>query len=204
MGIDRNMHAERFSVFNAAGSRFLCPSERDRVAVLGLGNVLLSDEGAGVHAAVALKNHYAFSPCIDVIDGGTMGLDLLPLFQDRDRLLVIDAVDFGKSPGHIGILEGDGVAAVLNTKLSVHHIGLTDLIFAARLTRDTPLELCLIGIQPKSLDIGLEMTSEISTQLDRIIESTLLKLKQWDIACLARSSQKCDTSVSPQWQNLFK
>jgi hydrogenase maturation protease len=63
----------------------------------------------------------------------------------------------------------------------VHHIGLADLLFAAKLTREKPLELCLIGIQPKSLDIGLEMTSDISTQLDRIIEFTLLKLTQWNI-----------------------
>ncbi len=152
-----------------------------RISVLGLGNILLSDEGIGVHAINAIKSRYVFSPDIDVIDGGTMGLDLLPLFQTQDRILIIDAVDFKKAPGHIGIIEGSDIPSVLNAKLSVHHIGLSDLLFTAKLSRTTPPEVCLVGIQPKSLAIGLEMTKEIRESLDAVISLAIEKLQQWNV-----------------------
>ncbi len=152
-----------------------------RVVILGLGNILLSDEGVGVHAVNAIRERYIFSSDVEIIDGGTMGLDLLPLFQDGDRILIIDAVDFRRSAGHIGVIEGDAIPSVLNSKLSVHHIGLSDLLFTAKLTRPAPPEVCLIGIQPKSLEVGLDMTQEIHGQLDSIINLAVQKLTEWGV-----------------------
>lgn len=157
-----------------------------RVTVLGLGNILLSDEGVGVHAVNALQKRYFFSPQVEIIDGGTMGLDLLPLFQDGDRILIIDAVDFGRSAGYIDVIEGDAIPSALNAKLSVHHIGLSDLLFTAKLTRASPPEVCLIGIQPKSLDVGLDMTQEIHAQLDSIINLAVQKLTAWGVGCSSK------------------
>jgi hydrogenase maturation protease len=164
-----------------------------RVIVLGLGNILLSDEGVGVHAVNALRDRYTFYPQVDIIDGGTMGLDLLPLFQSRNRILIIDAVDFGKPAGHVGILEGAAIPSVLNSKLSVHHIGLSDVLFAAKLMRETPLDVCLVGIQPKYLDVGLDMTEDIRVKLDAILDLSLQRLKEWNIECVLQSLQKSST-----------
>jgi hydrogenase maturation protease len=161
-----------------------------RINVLGLGNILLTDEGVGVHAVNAIKQRYTFSPEIELIDGGTMGLDLLPIFQTQDKILIIDAVDFRKEPGHVGIIEGDNIPSVLNTKLSVHHIGLSDLLFAAKLTRTTPLEVCLVGIQPKSFALGLDMTDEVRVKLDSVIDLAIQRLKEWNVECVLRSPQK--------------
>jgi hydrogenase maturation protease len=161
-----------------------------RISVLGLGNILLTDEGVGVHAINAIKERYTFSPEIEIIDGGTMGLDLLPIFQTQDKILIIDAVDFKKEPGHVGTIEGNKIPSVLNTKLSVHHIGLSDLLFTAKLTRTTPLEVYLVGIQPKSLDVGLDMTDEIRVKLDSMIDLVIQKLKEWNVECVLRSPQK--------------
>jgi hydrogenase maturation protease len=161
-----------------------------KIAVLGLGNILLTDEGVGVHAVNAINKRCAFFPPIEIVDGGTMGLDLLPLFQEKDKILIIDAVDFGKAAGLIGIIEGDAIPSVLKTKLSVHHIGLSDVLFAAKLMRTTPLDVCLIGIQPKSLDLGLDMTDEIRVKLDDIIGLALQKLKEWNVECVSQSPQK--------------
>jgi hydrogenase maturation protease len=171
-------------------------SDSGRIVVLGLGNILLSDEGVGVHAATALKERFSFTPSIDIIDGGTMGLDLLPLFQERDRILIIDAVDFRKSPGHTGTVEGDAIAAVLNTKLSAHHIGLADLLFTAKLTRETPFELHLVGIQPDSFEVGLALTNRVQHKLDIIIEMAVRKLRDWNIAVSRR-----DTAISAVTDN---
>jgi hydrogenase maturation protease len=161
-----------------------------RISVLGLGNILLTDEGVGVHAVNAIKKKYTFSPEIEIIDGGTMGLDLLPVFQTQDKILIIDAVDFKKEPGHVGTIEGNNIPSVLNTKLSVHHIGLSDLLFAAKLMRTTPQEVFLVGIQPKSLDVGLDMTDEIRVKLDSIIDLAIQKLKEWNVECVLQSPQK--------------
>ncbi len=161
-----------------------------KIAVLGLGNILLSDEGVGIHAINALGKRCAFSPPLELVDGGTMGLDLLPLFQEKDKILIIDAVDFGKAAGLIGVIEGEAIPSVLNTKLSVHHIGLSDVLFAAKLMRTTPLDVCLIGIQPKSLDVGLDMTEEIRVKLDDIIDLAVQKLNEWNVECALPSPQK--------------
>ncbi len=161
-----------------------------KIAVLGLGNILLTDEGVGVHAVNAIGKRCAFSPPLEIVDGGTMGLDLLPLFQEKDKILIIDAVDFGKDAGLIGIIDGEAVPSVLKTKLSVHHIGLSDVLFAAKLMRTTPLDVCLIGIQPKSLDVGLDMTDEIRVKLDDLIGLAIQKLKEWNVECVLQSPQE--------------
>ncbi|HTP05264.1 MAG TPA: HyaD/HybD family hydrogenase maturation endopeptidase [Nitrospirota bacterium] len=165
------------------------PRDSGRISVLGIGNILLSDEGVGVHAVNAIKKKYAFSPEIEILDGGTMGLDLLPIFQTQDKIIIIDAVDFKKEPGHVGAIEGNKIPTVLNTKLSVHHIGFSDLLYAAKLTRDIPPEVYLIGIQPKSFDVGLEMTDEIRMHLDDIIELAIQKLKEWDVQISLKTRQ---------------
>lgn len=110
-----------------------------------------------------------------------MGLDLLPLFQDRDRILIIDAVDFKMPPGHLGMLKGDAIRSALCSKLSVHHIGLADVLLAAKLTRQRPLDLCLIGMQPLSLGMGLELSDIATRQLERVLEMVKQKLNDWKV-----------------------
>jgi hydrogenase maturation protease len=160
------------------------------LCVVGLGNILLRDEGVGVHAANTIKQRYTFSPDVEIIDGGTMGLDLLPIFEGRDKVLIIDAVDFGREPGHIGTIENDDIPSVLNSKLSVHHINLSDVLFAAKLMDISPSEICLIGIQPQSLDVGLDMTGEIKGKIEILIDAVIGKLKEWNVKCVLLSHQE--------------
>jgi hydrogenase maturation protease len=157
---------------------------------LGLGNILLKDEGVGVHAVNAIKGRYSFPPDVEVIDGGTLGLDLLPLIEKRDRLLFVDAVDFGKEPGYIGIVDDDAIPSTLLAKMSVHHIGLSDVLFAAKLLDIKPVKIRLVGIQPLSLEVGLEMTDCISGKLEEVIAMVINTLKEWNVECALRSPQK--------------
>jgi hydrogenase maturation protease len=165
--------------------RYLSP-----LCVIGLGNILLRDEGVGVHAANTIKQRYTFSPNVEIIDGGTIGLDLLPIFEGRDKVLIVDAVDFGREPGYVGIIENDDIPSVLNSKLSVHHINLSDVLFAAKLMDISPPEICLIGIQPQSLDVGLDMTDEIKGKIEILIDVVIGKLKEWNVECALLSHQK--------------
>jgi len=161
-----------------------------KTALLGIGNILLKDEGVGVHVVNAIKERCTFSPEVEIIDGGTLGLDLLPFIEGKEGLLIIDAVNFGKEPGYIGILENEEIPSTLLTKMSVHHIGLADVLFSAQLLDIKPARICLIGIQPQSLDIGLDMTDCIAGKVKELIALAISKLKEWNITCASRSPQE--------------
>jgi hydrogenase maturation protease len=161
-----------------------------KTIVIGLGNILLKDEGIGVHAVNAIRERYTFSPELELIDGGTLGLDLLHFFEGTDRILIVDAVDFKKDPGSIGVIEDDNIPSTLFAKLSVHHIGLSDVLFAAKLLDITPAKLRLIGIQPQSLEVGLDMTECISGKMEDLIDTIIETLREWNIECVLRSPQK--------------
>ena len=151
------------------------------IAVFGIGNMLLSDDGVGIHVLHKLQNEFNFSPSIELIDGGTKGLDLLPLFENRDRVLIIDAANFKKAPGTIDTVEGDNIPAFLSTKLSVHQIGLPDMLYAAKLMDIMPQETCLIGMQPLSMDTATDMSEVVSCQMDNLIERVIGKLNEWGV-----------------------
>ena len=84
------------------------------IAVFGIGNILLSDDGVGVHVLNRLQVEYDLPGYVELIDGGTKGLDLLPLLEDRDKVIFIDAANFKKDPGTIGEVKGDDIPAFLD------------------------------------------------------------------------------------------
>jgi hydrogenase maturation protease len=162
-----------------------------KILLIGLGNILLQDEGVGVHVVNAIRGRYACTPEVDIIDGGTLGLDLLPLFSDREKVLIIDAVNFGKEHGYIGVLEDGEIPAVLHAKLSVHHIGLADILSAATLMGVKPRKIRLIGIQPESTNtFGLEVTPAVREKIEELIEKGIATLKEWNVTCALLSPQE--------------
>lgn len=159
------------------------------IAVLGVGNILLSDEGAGVRAVESLREKYDFPESVELIDGGTMGLDLLPFIEGKDKLLIIDAVTIDKPPGTLIKIEGNDIPKFLSLKLSVHQIGLPDMLSAANLMGILPKDMCLIGIQPKSLETGTELTDELFRCLDAVVEKALDTLRAWGVSVREKEKQ---------------
>ncbi len=151
------------------------------IAIFGIGNLLLSDDGVGIHIINKLRESYEFPDHVEIIDGGTKGLDLLPLLENRDKVLFIDAANFKKEPGTIGTIEGDDIPAFLGQKLSVHHIGIPDMLFAAKLMEITPPVMCLIGIQPESMETSMELTAPVKANFDALLEKVLEKLREWGV-----------------------
>jgi hydrogenase maturation protease len=149
--------------------------------VLGLGNILLSDEGLGVRVIERLEQCYHFSDDVRVLDGGTLGLDLLPYLEDAHRLLVVDVLEMGAAPGTIARLEGDEIPAFLGPKVSPHQMGLADLLVAARLRDLLPQELVLWGAQPQTMKVGLELSPCIAAQVDPLVGRVLDELSCWGI-----------------------
>jgi hydrogenase maturation protease len=159
-------------------------------ALLGLGNVLLKDEQVGVHVVNTIKERYTCSPGFQIVDGGSLGLDLLPFFESVDDILIVDAMDFGKEPGYVEILEGNEISAFIFPKVSMHHLGLADLLTAASLRGTVPSRLCMVGIQPFASDytFGLEMSDIVNANIEKAIIVTIDKLKEWNIECLLRAT----------------
>jgi len=143
----------------------------------------MQDEGVGVQAVRALEEGWELPPELQVVDGGTMGLDLLPYIEGRDRVLFVDAVNFGREPGFIGVLENREVPALFATKDSLHHLGLMDVLAAAQLLDTSPREVCLIGIQPQSLDIGLELSPLLQGKMELLLHRIIAKLQEWGLVC---------------------
>ncbi len=158
------------------------------IAVFGIGNILLSDDGVGVHTLNRLKEEYDLPGYVELIDGGTKGLDLLPLLEDRDKVLIIDAANFKKEPGTIGAVEGEKIPAFLSTKLSVHQIGLPDMLFAAKLMNIMPEEMCLIGIQPESMATSIEMSDVVSKGMEPLLEKVIERLREWGVEVVRKDS----------------
>lgn len=162
------------------------------IALIGIGNVLLQDERVGVHVVETIRERFSFSPEIEILDGGTLGLDLLPTIERLEKVLFVDAVNFGKEPGYIGMLEDDEIPAVLYVKLSVHHVGLADLLSVAKLTGVIPEKVCLIGIQPQdsAFAFGLELSERVRDKIEILIDQVISKLQEWNVQCALRSPQK--------------
>ncbi len=153
-----------------------------RIVVLGLGNILLRDEGLGVRLVQRLQEEYTFPDSVELLDGGTLGLELLPLLAGASSLIVVDAVDLGAPPGTMVRWEGEDIPAHLTLKVSPHQAGLADLLAAARLTGVLPERVVLWGMQPASLEPGLELTPEVEAAMSELEAGVLGELRRWGIS----------------------
>jgi hydrogenase maturation protease len=158
--------------------------------VLGLGNILLGDEGVGVRVIERLLERYEFPEEVRVMDGGNLGLDLLPYLEEASRLLVVDAVQARKPPGTLVRLAGNEVPVFLDaSKVSPHQEGLQDLLAAAALKGYLPEEVVFWGAQIESLGVSLELTPPVAAQVDTLANNVLAELSRWGIEARPRSSR---------------
>jgi|GEM_PF-349006 len=148
-----------------------------KTVILGVGNVLLSDEGVGVHVANELLK-MDLPPGVSVVEGGTDGFSLLNIITDADRLIVVDAVKGGAEPGSIYRFDANEIRSVPSGfKTSVHQVGILEVIDLSGLIGKTP-RTTVIGIEPKSFEMSLELSPEVMEKVPRIIELVLEELKQ--------------------------
>ncbi len=158
--------------------------------VLGIGNPLWADEGFGVRAVEALHERYRLSPEVEVVDGGTQGLFLLPLVRGATNLLVLDAIDFGDEPATVRVVRGDGVPCYLGAKkVSMHQTGFQEVLASASLFGDLPARLTLIGVQPVTLeDYGGSLTPPVAARLQEVVELAVAELATWGVTAERRTA----------------
>lgn len=149
--------------------------------VLGIGNLIMTDDGVGVRVVQHLRERYRFPENVTVLDGGTLGLDLLPYLEGVKRLLVVDAVATGGPPGTLVRLTGEEIAVAFRTKLSPHQTGLQDLLLVAELQGFAPEEMILLGVQPGEIGMGIGLTPPVAAQVEDLVAGVLEELGGWGV-----------------------
>lgn len=164
-------------------------AQSETILVLGIGNLLWADEGFGVRAVEEFDRRYACEERVQVMDGGTQGLYLLPHVQAASRLVVFDAIDYGLEPGTMRIVLDDEVPSYMGAKqMSLHQTGFQDVLAAAKLTGQGPSRLVLIGVQPVELkDYGGSLREPVRAQVGPAVEIAADVLRRWAVRVEARA-----------------
>ena len=160
-----------------------------RVLVLGIGNILLQDEGIGVHVVQTLQHRYQIPAEIELLDGGTAGMSLLEDLMDKDHVIIIDAVHTGEPPGTVVRLADEAVPVFLQQRISPHQLGLSEVLAALVLADKKPSHLVLVGVVPESMELSLEMTPTIEQKLDLLVNNVVAELTAIGLQLLPQSSE---------------
>lgn len=150
-----------------------------KINILGLGNLVLSDEGFGVEAVRYLESRHKLPPNVNVIDGGTQGIYLLDYIESADRLMIFDAIIPRDYEFKVYLYKNEELPAFIHRKLSSHQIGLSELLSVARLKGRVPDEIALIGVPPKSLDMHVGLTEEVRKLVPEAVATGLKIVNEW-------------------------
>lgn len=157
------------------------------VLVLGLGNVLLGDDGLGAAAIARIERDYRIPPRASLEDGGTLGLSLLDLIADSDHLILVDAVRAEATPGTLVRLDGADVADAVRDRLSPHQIGVADLLDAARLIDCYPSTVTLLGLVPETIDLAVTRSRAVESGIDELVGAVVREVRRLGYEMVAES-----------------
>jgi hydrogenase maturation protease len=155
------------------------------ILVLGIGNILLKDEGAGVHVvreltARAERGGPPRRDDVELYDGGTFGIDLLDTIANRRTVIVIDAVQADAAPGTVFRFTAADLARREGADLSLHQVGLCETLAMARQLGCAPEEVVIFGIVPATLESGLELSPQVAAVMPKVVELVLAELDNRD------------------------
>ena len=145
--------------------------------VLGLGNLLCADDGLGIVALEALRRRYEPTADVALVDGGTLGLALLPTLESARRVWILDAVAADAPPGTLVSLEGDAVEPALRERLSPHQIGVADLLDAMHWRDTWPSQLRVLGLVPESFALRIGLSPGVALGLDGLVTAVARELE---------------------------
>lgn len=165
-------------------------SESIPLLILGLGNVLCSDDGLGAAAVTELGRRYACPEGVEIADGGTLGLTLLPLLTSAENAILVDAVRAPGPAGSLVRLDGADVAPAAMERLSPHQIGVADLLYGARWLGRYPGTLVLLGLVPETIELGLSRSPAVTAALPRLVEEVAIEARRLGYALIPRADDE--------------
>jgi len=157
--------------------------EPSRILILGVGNILLRDEGVGVRVVERLEQEYVFSPGVELMDGGTLGLKLLEPISRADRLIVVDAVLNHSPPGTLHRLEGEDLRKSLAFKSSLHQVDLVETLAYSEILGKRPRTV-VVGVEPEDMSSwGTELTETVAARLPELVAAVVREVEAAGGAC---------------------
>ena len=153
----------------------------DKILLIGLGSVLMQDEGIGVRVVELIESRYEIPDTLEIMDGGTTAMDLLEPMRNRQQVIIVDAINTGAAPGTRIRIENQDIPQFFQTKISNHQLALSDLLATLRLTEQSPGNVVVLGLVPYHLENKLLLSSESENKLEEMIEMTLEELSRHGI-----------------------
>ena len=151
------------------------------IVLLGVGNILLTDEGFGVHVVNQLREDYVFNPPITILDGGTMGMELLTYMRGMTKLLLVDAINGGDAPGTVYEFPYEEMNSYFTEAISVHEVGMQDILRIRTLQEDPLEDAVVIGVEPENLELGLDLSETTQVVVKDVKERILAVLASWNV-----------------------
>jgi len=166
-----------------------------QITILGVGNLLFTDEGVGVRVAEVLQDRYEFPDNVAVVDGGTLGMNLLSVISEADFLIVVDAVRNGGDPGTLYRLAGDEIPKRILAKNSLHQVDLLEALTCCQALDKVP-ETVILGVEPEDITtMGIELTATVRARIDDLVEAALEELTRMGGSyCTRKEGDGCSES----------
>jgi hydrogenase maturation protease len=161
-------------------------SSPTRTLVIGLGNPLMADDGAGVAVLERLRADWDIPPEVELIDGGTWGMNLLPMVESTRDLILVDAIRSGAAPGTLTVLERSELPRYFALKLSPHQIDLREILALAELRGLLPESLVAIGIEPARVEMEMRLSPRVSAGLAKVADLVVERLESAGHNCRRR------------------
>lgn len=158
-----------------------------RTVVICLGSPLMGDDGVGLVALAKMRDEWRFDG-VELVDGGTWGLSLLPQIEDAERLVLVDAIAAHGAPGELHILRRERLPIYLTRKLSPHQVDMRDTLAVAEWRGHLPAEVVAIGVQPETVELGTELSAVVAAQVDALVLAVVRHLQSWGHVCIPRRS----------------
>lgn len=166
--------------------------------VIGVGSPLMGDDGTGLVALEALRSGWDFEPALELLDGGTWGMNLLPFIESASRVLLLDAIQARREPGAVIRLEGDEIPRFFATKLSPHQIDLKEVLALAELRETLPEQLVVLGIEPAAIEMSASLSEPVQEAMPGLLADVVEQLESWGYRAVPRS-KKSTTPESSEY-----
>ena len=147
--------------------------------VIGLGNPLMGDDGVGLAALARLAEEFELPPGVELVDGGTWGMKLLPVIEDAGRVLLLDAIHKDGAPGTLYRLSRDELPRYLSTKISPHQVDLHDVLALAELRGTMPADTVAVGLQPERVEMIAELSPPVAAGVGSLVAMAVAELEAW-------------------------
>uniref|UniRef100_A0A831U1D1 Hydrogenase maturation protease n=1 Tax=Geobacter metallireducens TaxID=28232 RepID=A0A831U1D1_GEOME len=150
-----------------------------KTLIFGAGNLILSDEGFGVHCIRYLEENYDFPEEVELFDGGTLGIMVTHKIEEADRVYIVDTVAAAGAPGEVFRFEKEDIMLNrLPVKLSPHQIGIQEMLYISEMRGGCPPRISLLGVIPESLDAGSELSAAVGDRLPQVARLLVAELKE--------------------------